>query len=212
MDRCSFAAKLKFLMLGLTLAFAVSCKSTGPLFKPSTSDSAYANTDQNKLKWEYKQRERQLKKQNRRAARLANTRSSKSRSRGNRNIEKVIQTARTYRGTPYRWGGTTRIGMDCSGLLCTSFKAINVNLPRTSNEQSRFGEKVHTREIRPGDLVFFRESQFSNRISHVGMVTDVKGPGEVFFIHASTSLGVIEDNLFSNYYQKIFLKAVRPKI
>ena len=205
MDRCSFAAKLKFLMLGLTLAFAVSCKSTGPLFKPSTSDSAYANTDQNKLKWEYKQRERQLKKQNRRAARLAKT-------RVNRDIQKVIQTARTYRGTPYRWGGTTRIGMDCSGLLCTSFKAINVNLPRTSNEQSRFGEKVRPKEIRPGDLVFFSESQFSNRISHVGMVTDVKGPGEVFFIHASTSLGVIEDNLFSNYYQKIFLKAVRPKI
>ena len=205
MDRCSFAAKLKFLMLGLTLAFAVSCKSTGPLFKPSTSDSAYADTDQNKLKWEYKQRERQLKKQNRRAARLAKT-------RVNRDIQKVIQTARTYRGTPYRWGGTTRIGMDCSGLLCTSFKAINVNLPRTSNEQSRFGEKVRPKEIRPGDLVFFSESQFSNRISHVGMVTDVKGPGEVFFIHASTCLGVIEDNLFSNYYQKIFLKAVRPKI
>ena len=205
MDRCSFAAKLKFLMLGLTLAFAVSCKSTGPLFKPSTSDSAYADTDQNKLKREYKQRERQLKKQNRRAARLAKT-------RVNRDIQKVIQTARTYRGTPYRWGGTTRIGMDCSGLLCTSFKAINVNLPRTSNEQSRFGEKVRPKEIRPGDLVFFSESQFSNRISHVGMVTDVKGPGEVFFIHASTSLGVIEDNLFSNYYQKIFLKAVRPKI
>ena len=205
MDRCSFAAKLKFLLLGLTLAFAVSCKSTGPLFKPSTSDSAYADTDQNKLRWEYKQRERQLKKQNRRAARLAKT-------RVNRDIQKVIQTARTYRGTPYRWGGTTRIGMDCSGLLCTSFKAINVNLPRTSNEQSRFGEKVRPKEIRPGDLVFFSESQFSNRISHVGMVTDVKGPGEVFFIHASTSLGVIEDNLFSNYYQKIFLKAVRPKI
>ena len=205
MDRCSFAAKLKFLLLGLTLAFAVSCKSTGPLFKPSTSDSAYADTDQNKLKWEYKQRERQFKKQNRRAARLAKT-------RVNRDIQKVIQTARTYRGTPYRWGGTTRIGMDCSGLLCTSFKAINVNLPRTSNEQSRFGEKVRPKEIRPGDLVFFSESQFSNRISHVGMVTDVKGPGEVFFIHASTSLGVIEDNLFSNYYQKIFLKAVRPKI
>jgi probable lipoprotein NlpC len=203
MDRCSFAAKLQFLLLGLTMAFAVSCKSTGPLFKPS--DSTYADTDQNKLKWEYKQRERQLKKHNRRAARLAKT-------RVNRDIHKVIQTARTYRGTPYRYGGTTRIGMDCSGLLCTSFKAIDVNLPRTSNEQSQFGEKVRTKEIRPGDLVFFSESPFSSRISHVGMVTEVKGPEEVFFIHASTSLGVMEDNLFSNYYQKIFLKAVRPKI
>jgi hypothetical protein len=46
----------------------------------------------------------------------------------------------------------------------------------------------------------------------VGMVTDVKSREEIFFIHASTSLGVIEDNLFANHYQKIFLKAVRPKI
>jgi probable lipoprotein NlpC len=205
MDRRSFAVKLRFFLLGLTLALAASCRNTGPLFKPSTSDSTFANTDQNKLEWEYKRRERLMKKQNRRAARLA-------RHGVNRNIQKVISTARSYRGTPYRYGGTTRIGMDCSGLLCTSFKAIDVNLPRSSNEQSQFGEKVRPKEIRPGDLVFFSESQFSNRISHVGLVTDVKSPQEIFFIHASTSLGVTEDNLFSNHYQKIFLKAVRPRI
>jgi probable lipoprotein NlpC len=202
---CSFYTKLRFLFLALTLAFAVSCKNTGPLFKPSTSDSTYADTDQNKLRWEYKQRERQLKKQHRRAARLART-------RGNRNVQKVIQTARSYRGTPYRYGGTTRIGMDCSGLLCTSFKAIDVDLPRTSHEQSQFGHNVRPKDIQPGDLVFFSESRFSNKISHVGLVTDVKSDEEIFFIHASTRLGVIEDNLFSDHYQKIFIKAVRPKI
>jgi probable lipoprotein NlpC len=202
---CSFYKKLRFLLLALTLAFAVSCKNTGPLFKPSTSDSTYADTDQNKLKWEYKKRERALKKQHRQAARLART-------RGNRNVQKVIQTARSYRGTPYRYGGTTRIGMDCSGLLCTSFKAIDVDLPRTSNEQSRFGQHVRPKDIQPGDLVFFSESRFSNKISHVGLVTDVKGDEEIYFIHASTRLGVIEDNLFSDHYQKIFIKAVRPKI
>jgi probable lipoprotein NlpC len=205
MDKYSFSAKLRCILLGLTLAFAVSCKNTGSLFKPSTSDSTYADTDQNKLRWEYQRRERQYKKQQRKAARLART-------RGNRNVQKVIQTARSYRGTPYRYGGTTRIGMDCSGLLCTSFKAINVNLPRTSQEQSRFGPTVRPKDIQPGDLVFFGESRFSSKISHVGLVTDVKSKEEIYFIHASTSLGVIEDNLFSNYYQKIFLKAVRPKI
>jgi probable lipoprotein NlpC len=205
MDTCSFSAKLRFFLLGLTLAFAVSCKNTGPLFKTSPSDSTYADTDQNKLRWEYQRRERLMKKQHRKAARLART-------RVNRNVHKVIQTARSYRGTPYRYGGTTRIGMDCSGLLCTSFKAIDVNLPRTSQEQSRFGHQVRPKDIRPGDLVFFGESRFSGKISHVGLVTDVKSKEEIYFIHASTSLGVIEDNLFSNYYQKIFLKAVRPKI
>ena len=200
-----FSAKARCILSIFCLAFAVSCKNTSPLSKSSSSDSTYANTDQNKLEWEYKKRERQLKKQNRRASRLAKT-------RVNRNIQKVIQTARSYRGTPYRYGGTSRIGMDCSGLLCTSFKAIDVNLPRTSNEQSRLGPTIRPKELRPGDLVFFSESQFSNRISHVGMVTDVKSREEIFFIHASTSLGVIEDNLFANHYQKIFLKAVRPKI
>jgi probable lipoprotein NlpC len=205
MNRRPFSPKLRFLLLTLTLAFAVSCKKNITLFKPSTSDSTYADTDQNKLKWEYKQRERQLKKQHRRAARMA-------KHKINRDVQKVIQTARSYRGTPYRYGGTTRIGMDCSGLLCTSFRSIDVNLPRTSQEQSHFGQNVRPKDIRPGDLVFFSESRFSNKISHVGLVTDVKSDEEIFFIHASTRLGVIEDNLFSDHYQKIFIKAVRPKI
>lgn len=229
MVRCLFAAKIKVFLLGLVLVCAASCKSTGPLFKPAASGTDFADTDQNKLEWEYKQRERQLENRNRQTkpedrqakpqksrkggflARLFKSRRPEVKSQ-QRDIAKVIQTARSYRGTPYRWGGTTRIGMDCSGLLCTSFKAIDVNLPRTSNEQSQFGERVSSRDLRPGDLVFFSESKFSKQITHVGMVTDVKGPNQVFFIHASTSLGVTEDNLFSNYYQKIFLKAVRPRI
>lgn len=216
MDRRSFAANLRFLLLGLVLTCVASCKSTGPLFKPSTSDSAYSDTDQHKLEWEYKKRERQMKKQQKLAARSSrSSRSYRSRKRSgyaSRDVEKVIRTARSYRGTPYRYGGTTRIGMDCSGLLCTSFQAINVQLPRTSNEQSEFGENVRPKEIQPGDLVFFSESAFSSRISHVGMVTEVKGKEEIYFIHASTSLGVKEDNLFSDHYRRIFIKAVRPKI
>ncbi|MFC6997436.1 C40 family peptidase [Rufibacter roseus] len=127
-------------------------------------------------------------------------------------IETVISTARSYRGTPYKFGGTTRIGMDCSGLLCTSFMAINVQLPRTSSEQSEFGVPVPTRKLQAGDLVFFSSTRSTNNITHVGMVTDVKDEKEIYFIHASTTLGVTEDNLFAPYYQKIFVKAVRPNI
>lgn len=159
------------------------------------------------------------KRQDRKAKRLA--RKGKdgksniaSRKRSNKeldkDINKVITTARSFTGTPYRWGGTTRVGMDCSGLLCTSFQSINVTLPRTSQEQSKFGQDVKIRNLREGDLVFFGATKNSREITHVGMVTEVISDEEVKFIHASTSLGVIENNLLSPYYQKIFIKAVRP--
>jgi cell wall-associated NlpC family hydrolase len=124
--------------------------------------------------------------------------------------QEVIKTARSYIGTPYRYGGSTRRGMDCSGLLCASFEAANIKLPRTSNEQAGFGAEVRLAHLSPGDLVFFAENKGSNRISHVGLVTEVNGRNEVKFIHSSTSRGVIEDNFYSDYYQKIFVKAVRP--
>ena len=129
-----------------------------------------------------------------------------------REIETVISTARSFRGTPYKFGGTTRVGMDCSGLLCTSFQAIDVQLPRTSSQQSEFGQPVAVHQLQPGDLVFFSSSKSVYNITHVGLVTEVKDDNEIWFIHSSTSLGVKEDNLFSPYYQRTFVKAVRPAI
>jgi probable lipoprotein NlpC len=122
----------------------------------------------------------------------------------------VIKTARSYLGTPYRYGGSTSKGMDCSGFLCTSFASIDVKLPRTSTEQSNYGKDIRLNDIAPGDLVFFSERKGGNKISHVGLVTTVKGKDQVMFIHSSTSRGVVEDNLFGEYYQKIFVKAIRP--
>ena len=121
---------------------------------------------------------------------------------------RVIEAARAYTGTPYRWGGTTRAGMDCSGLLVTAFRSCGMELPRTSSEQSETGRLVSIYQVVPGDLVFFATK--GQRISHVGLVTEVKGKDNVQFIHASSSLGVIESNLFSDYYRKNFVKARRP--
>lgn len=116
----------------------------------------------------------------------------------------MIQTARTFTGTPYKWGGTTRSGMDCSGLLINSFRAINITLPRESADQAQMGEKLKMKELKPGDLVFFATGKKRRQVTHVGLVTEVKGKENVKFIHASSSLGVIETNLYTDYYLKRF--------
>lgn len=125
-------------------------------------------------------------------------------------VNKIISTARSFTGTPYKWGGTTRAGMDCSGLLVISFRAGGIELPRTSAAQSKYGRNISIHELQPGDLVFFTAGKYKNKITHVGMVTEAEDKQNVKFIHASSSLGVVENNLFSNYYRKIFAKAIRP--
>lgn len=126
-------------------------------------------------------------------------------------VDTIIRTARSFTGTPYRWGGTSRAGMDCSGLLVTSFRAAKINLPRTTSEQVRVGYGIRLYELQPGDLVFFAAKKRNpSKITHVGMVTEVRDKRDVRFIHASTKLGVTENNIYSDYYRKIFIKARRP--
>lgn len=124
-------------------------------------------------------------------------------------VERLISSARTYIGTPYRYGGTTRSGMDCSGLLMNSFRAIEINLPRNSEAQSKVGAEVKMKDLQPGDLVFFATGRKRRKITHVGLVTEVRGREDVKFIHASSSLGVVETNIYADYYQKRFRGARR---
>ena len=123
----------------------------------------------------------------------------------------LIETAKSYRGTPYRYGGTTRAGMDCSALVYHSFASVGVKVPRTSAEQSKLGKKIPHRKIRPGDVLFFATGRKKKEVTHTGIVTEAQ-KNKVRFIHASTSLGVTEDYLKSAYWTKAFLFARRLEL
>ena len=126
---------------------------------------------------------------------------------GNRVVHKAVSTAKSYLGTPYRYGGTTRKGMDCSGLIYTSYMAADKRIPRTSSQQARAGRRISEKHVQPGDLLFFSAYK-SGKVTHVGMVTTVKGK-DIEFIHASTSKGVRIDRLHDAYWYPRFVKAVK---
>jgi len=116
----------------------------------------------------------------------------------------IVKKAEVYMGTPYRTGGTTSKGLDCSGLVYTVYKQYGIALPRTSSDQARFGAEIGKSNLRPGDLVFFRTAGGS-RVSHVGIYS---GKGQ--FIHASTrSKRVRYDRLDNKYFAKRFVTARR---
>jgi len=123
--------------------------------------------------------------------------------------ERVVIYARSFLGTRYKYGGVTKKGMDCSGLVYTSFQKINVQLPRVSFEMSKRGRSLKTKEIQKGDLVFFKTSKKLGRaINHVGVVSNTRG-GSIKFIHSSSSKGVIESSLNNPYWKKAYKFARR---
>ena len=115
-------------------------------------------------------------------------------------LDQLVSTASENIGARYRTGGTTKEGFDCSGLMCTTFGAFDIELPRTSLEQSRYGVKINNEDAQKGDLIFFKTNG-RRQINHVGMVVEVSD-GDIKFIHASVGGGVIISSIKEKYYSK----------
>jgi len=114
----------------------------------------------------------------------------------------VVKRAAGYLGVPYRTGGTTSRGVDCSGLAYAVYGSIGIRLPRTSDDQARAGEPVDRSSLEPGDLVFFGSG---HNVSHVGIYA-----GDGNFIHASTRARSVRfDRLDNKYFRKRYITARR---
>lgn len=128
--------------------------------------------------------------------------------KASKEAETIVQYAKKFNGTRYKYGGTTKRGMDCSGLVYSTFNDNNISVPRTTTDLKTFGDWVDLKEVNVGDLVFFATKKNSREVNHVGIVTNVR-PGNVEFIHASSSRGVIVSSLAEKYWYFAFVQARR---
>ncbi len=121
----------------------------------------------------------------------------------------LIAKASENLGARYRSGATGNGGFDCSGLMCATFKNIEMTLPRSSHEMAvGAGSRIDRSQAQKGDLIFFA-TMGKGRVSHVGMVTEVLENGEIKFIHSSTSAGVIISSVNEPYYAQRFVQVNR---
>ena len=108
-------------------------------------------------------------------------------------------------GTPHRMGGATRKGTDCSGFVQHLYRDIfQQKIPRSTAQQIRAGQLVVKKQLRPGDLVFFR---IPYKGPHVGIYL-----GREDFAHASTSKGVMISSLEDDYWRTSYWTARRYRI
>ncbi len=123
-------------------------------------------------------------------------------------VEFLIAKASQYLGTRYRGGGTTSAGFDCSGLMFTTFKNIDMTLPRSSSAMAvGAGYRIDRDQAQKGDLIFFTTNGRGS-VNHVGMITEINGD-EIKFIHSSVQAGVIISSSEEPYYKRRFVQINR---
>jgi cell wall-associated NlpC family hydrolase len=109
---------------------------------------------------------------------------------------------KAWHRVPHRMGGTTKKGVDCSGLVYQTYRTkLGIDMPRSTENQSKIGITVKKNQLRTGDLVFFKTGLFTR---HVGIYID---NGD--FLHVSSKKGVMRSNLDESYWRSVYWKAQR---
>ncbi|WP_297062896.1 NlpC/P60 family protein [uncultured Duncaniella sp.] len=115
----------------------------------------------------------------------------------------LLTEAKSWLGTPYKYGGEDKRGVDCSGLVLKVYKsALDIKLPRNSAEQAGYCSPLQKNQLMPGDLIFFATSGSRKKVSHVGIYV---GDGKM--VHSSSSKGVIVSNISDDYYVRTYAGA-----
>lgn len=118
----------------------------------------------------------------------------------------IIDYAKQFEGVRYKWGGTSKSGMDCSGLVYESYKSQDIILPRISRDMAKKGKKIKLKNVHKGDLLFFKTGNRRNSINHVGLIVAIRN-NDIEFIHSTSSKGVIISHLNETYWLKAFHEA-----
>jgi len=121
----------------------------------------------------------------------------------------LVKVAKSFMGAPYKYGGNTLRGLDCSAYVKKIYEIFDVQLPRSAREQYHVGTKIGKSDLAVGDLVFFKTRRYAKYPTHVGIFI-----GDGNFIHASSGkgkLGVKIDSLNSDYYSGAYIGGTRIK-
>jgi len=183
---------LKQLLLIILIGFAIaSCSTKRHISKQNTNKQIQNET---KKKVEIQEQKKQLD-----SVRNLNTQNPKKKTSVKHQLETHYNK---YKAVPYKYGGTSIKGFDCSGFVQYTYKTIfNINLPRTTQLMLKEGTSVKKAKLRIGDLVLFRTSK---HYRHVGIFM-----GDKLFMHVSTKKGLMKSNLNNPYWLKRYLTSRR---
>ena len=113
--------------------------------------------------------------------------------------KEILDNFNKWKGTKYKWGGTTKKGIDCSAFIGKVYKeGFGLDLPRTTADLKYEGKHIKKEDLKVGDMVFFRKNK------HVGIYV-----GNNEFVHSSSSRGVVKASLNDKYYSKSFTQGRR---